>query len=173
MNLNRKYVILLAVACAIIALDQATKLYIHTQFRLGESLTVIPDYFNITYVRNKGAAFGIFQDYSESFRRIFFLSTPPIAMVIILMILKGVEDRDNWQIFALSSVFGGAIGNYIDRIRYGFVVDFLDVHIQHQYTWPAFNVADSFIVIGVSILFLIIAQQWREERRMAQAKGSG
>ncbi|MCB0415668.1 MAG: signal peptidase II [Bdellovibrionales bacterium] len=161
---NRKYLILIAIAGLIIALDQLTKLYIHTNFSLSQSLTVIENYFNITYVRNRGAAFGFLSGSDPAFRKIFFLSMPPIALIVILYFLHGVKQNDTLQIFALSSVFGGAIGNYIDRIRYGYVIDFLDFHY-HGHAWPAFNVADCAIVCGVTVLFLILAKEAKEEKQ--------
>ncbi len=150
--MNRKYIILISFSLILIALDQLTKMMILTRFQLGESITVIPGFFNITYVRNFGAAFGFLAESHPSFREVFFLIMPPVAMLVIVMMLKSVRDNDYWQIFALSSVFGGAIGNYIDRLRFRYVVDFLDFHIQEKYTWPAFNIADSAIVCGVIIL---------------------
>ncbi len=156
-----KYVFLIAWSTFAVALDQVTKLYIHTRFQLGESITVIQNFFNITYVRNPGAAFGFLAESHPEFREIFFLLIPPIAMIIILAILRGVSDKDRWQIFALSSIFGGAIGNYIDRIRFRYVIDFLDFHLYEKYSWPAFNVADSAIVLGVMVL---IALMWFEKK---------
>ena len=150
----KKYLSLLSIAGAVIALDQATKLYVHTRFHLSESVTVISNYFDLTYVRNYGAAFGILSNAAPTFRDIFFLSMPPIALLIILFILKGVAESDRLQISGLSLVFGGAIGNYIDRIRFRYVIDFLDFHIHGKYSWPAFNVADSAIVVGVGVLLL-------------------
>jgi signal peptidase II len=158
--MNRKYLILAALAGAVVVLDQVTKMYIHTQFRLGESVLVIPDYFQITYVRNLGAAFGILAQSPESFRNMFFMLLPPVAMVLILFIMRSTPLSDKAQIFALSLVFGGALGNYIDRLRFGYVVDFLDFHWQHKYVWPAFNVADISIVVGVAILALFTLLQF-------------
>ncbi len=156
MKIDRKYLTLMALAGFIITLDQATKLYVHTHFQLGESLIVILDYFSITYVRNPGAAFGILGTSNETFRTIFFLTFPPIALIILLTILKDVATKDRIQVFALSSIFGGAVGNFIDRIRFSYVIDFLDFHIGERFVWPAFNVADSAIVVGVAILILLI-----------------
>jgi signal peptidase II len=153
---QKKYYILAAVASLIVALDQLTKLYIHTHYDLGEFTTVIANFFNITYVRNFGAAFGIFGDSHETFRTIFFLSMPPIAMVTILAILRGVENNDYVQILALSGIFGGAIGNYLDRLRFGYVIDFLDFHWYGKWSYPAFNVADSAIVCGVIVLLWLM-----------------
>jgi signal peptidase II len=150
--MKKKYVILAGLSALLVAIDQLTKMYIHTHYQLGDSTPVIPGYFNITYVRNFGAAFGFLADSHPGFREFFFLSMPPVALIVILLILRSVEDTDFPQIFALSSVFGGAIGNYIDRIRFRYVIDFLDFHIQGQWSWPAFNVADSAIVCGVGVL---------------------
>jgi len=137
-------------------LDQLVKMYIHTQFHLGESLVVVPNIFNLTYVRNFGAAFGFLAESHPAFREAFFLAMPPIALVIILAIMRGVKDNDTKQIVALSAIFGGAIGNYIDRLRFRYVIDFLDFHVENKYSWPAFNIADSAIVGGVCLLLLMM-----------------
>lgn len=160
--MKKKYLYLMVVAGLLVALDQLTKLAVHTQFRLGESLTVIPNFFNLTYVRNFGAAFGFLADSHPSFREMFFLSMPPLAMILILLILRTVKDEDTRQILALSSIFGGAIGNYIDRLRFRYVIDFLDFHVGNRYSWPAFNVADSAIVCGVLFLLYQIFMESRQ-----------
>lgn len=156
MKIEKKYFVLAVFSALIVALDQLTKMYIHTRFELGDFTVVIPNYFNITYVRNTGAAFGLMRDVHETFRSLFFLSMPPIAMITILAILRGVPSSDRIQVVALSSIFGGAIGNYIDRIRFGYVIDFLDFHWRNTYSWPAFNIADSAIVVGVSVLVVLM-----------------
>lgn len=150
-----KYLLLAAIGGAIIAADQAVKMYVHTHFMLHESIEVIPGFFNLTYVRNTGAAFGFLADSPVWFREAFFLSMPPIALLIILAIMRGVAERDRWTIVSLSMVFGGAVGNFIDRIRFRYVIDFLDFHIQKKYVWPAFNIADMAIVGGVGILLFL------------------
>lgn len=165
MNIQRKYLILAVIAGFIIAVDQLIKIYVHANFTLGESVPVIQDIFHITYVRNTGAAFGFFRDAAELFRTIFFLSMPPIACAIILKMLQSVEENDMWQIFSLSMIFGGAIGNYIDRLRFGYVIDFLDFHYGSAWSYPAFNVADSAIVCGVIILLTLMYLQARAEKR--------
>ena len=170
MNINPKYLMLAVVACIIVAADQATKVYIHTHFQLGEIVNVIADIFNITYVRNTGAAWGFLRDSHETFRSIFFLSMPPIALIFIVGILRGIPDTDRLQTFALSLIFGGAIGNYIDRLRFGYVIDFIEWHYKDVYSYPAFNVADSAIVVGVGILVLIMLRQYMDERRLAKKK---
>ncbi len=160
--MRTKYVILLAFSVLLVALDQITKMYIHTHYQLGESTAVWPGYFNITYVRNFGAAFGFLADSHPGFRELFFLAMPPVALIVILLILRSVPEKDHVQTFALSAVFGGAIGNYIDRIRFRYVIDFLDFHLQDKYTWPAFNVADSAIVGGVGLLLVLMLFEKKE-----------
>ena len=170
MKIDRKFLILATIACVVIVLDQLTKLYVHSGFALGESLPVVRDIFHITYVRNTGAAFGIFREMGELFRQLFFLSMPPIAMVIILVMLRNVESHDRWQIFALSLIFGGAVGNYIDRLRFGYVIDFLDFHYKEVWSYPAFNLADSAIVGGVGLLLVLMTLRERalKRERLAQ-----
>ncbi|MAE73647.1 MAG: signal peptidase II [Bdellovibrionaceae bacterium] len=171
--MNRKYLLMLTIAGFIVAIDQASKLYVHSYFGLGESVPVIPNFFHFTYVRNMGAAFGMFSSHSETFRELFFLSMPPVAMAIILLILRGVEEADRVQVFALSCIFGGAIGNYIDRLKFRYVIDFLDFHMttpgflrqlssKKIISWPAFNVADVAIVAGVLILAYLIFNEPKE-----------
>lgn len=168
--MKKKYTLLVAISFFLIAIDQLTKMYIHTHYQLGESTVVLPGLFNITYVRNFGAAFGFLAQSHASFREIFFLSMPPIALLVILLILRSVRDNDWWQIVALSSVFGGAIGNYIDRLRFRYVIDFLDFHYNDKYTWPAFNIADSAIVCGVGLLLFLMLTEKQEENKSSSAK---
>ena len=163
--MKKKYLWLLAISGVLIALDQLTKAYVHTHFHLGESVIVIPNFFNFTYVRNFGAAFGFLAESHPSFRELFFLSMPPIALVIILGILRGVKDSDTRQIIALSSIFGGAIGNYIDRLRFRYVLDFLDFHLYNRWSWPSFNIADMAIVGGVGLLLLLM---FLEKKKMKE-----
>lgn len=163
--MKKKYLILVAVSAFLIALDQLIKMYVHTHYQLGESTPIIPGFFNITYVRNFGAAFGFLAQSNPTFREIFFLSMPPIALIIILSILRSVKDTDMPQIIALSSVFGGAIGNYIDRIRFRYVIDFLDFHYKEVYTYPAFNIADMGIVCGVCVLLFVMFLEGRQKKQ--------
>lgn len=145
----------------LVSLDQLTKLYVHTQFQLHESVPVIQDFFHITYVRNFGAAFGFLSQTTSAFREIFFLTVPPIACITILFILKDVPPHDTKQVVALSSIFAGALGNYLDRLQFRYVIDFLDFH-HGSWSWPAFNIADMAIVSGVSfLLYLMITENRR------------
>lgn len=154
-----KHLLVVAITGSVVALDQLTKLMIYTQYHLGQSTSVIPNFFNITYVRNYGAAFGFLGSAPEFFRDNFFLIIPPLAMILILFILKDIEDDDTFQISCYAAILGGAIGNYIDRLHLGYVVDFLDFHYKNQWSYPAFNVADISIVCGVFLLIIFTFNQ--------------
>ena len=156
---NKKYLYFFSIAVFLVILDQITKIYIIQNFKLHESLPVIQDFFHITYIRNPGAAFGIFRDANETFRSIFFLSLPPIVMGFIFMMIRGKTGDDRLQNLIFSLIFGGALGNYIDRVRFGYVIDFLDFHYKKVWSYPAFNVADMSIVIGIGILFYFTFQE--------------
>jgi signal peptidase II len=124
--------------------------------QLHESRVIIENFFNFTYVRNFGAAFGFLSQMPETFRDIFFLSIPPMACALIIYIMTTLKEDQTAQVIALSSIFGGALGNYIDRLNYRYVIDFFDFHYKNKYTWPAFNVADMAIVSGVCLLIYMI-----------------
>jgi len=164
MKIESKYLLLALISCALVALDQLTKMYVHTEFALGETYPVINNFFSFTYVRNPGAAFGFLRDAPVNLRTVFFLVTPPIAMIIIVSILRGIDSSDKVQVLALSSIFGGALGNYIDRLRFGFVIDFLDFHYKNQWNYPAFNIADSAIVGGVGVLVWLMFKEGKKEK---------
>lgn len=138
----------------VIIFDQWTKKIILDHFHYGESLTIIPSFFALTYVRNMGAAFGVLHDAPSYFRDPFFILVPVLAMVILTAVLGKIKGTQILTGVALCLIMGGAIGNLIDRVRFGYVVDFLDLHWKEIYHWPAFNVADSCIVVGVFYLFI-------------------
>lgn len=171
--MKKKYILLLLISCITIVLDQVTKIYIHSRFQLSESVIVIKDFFNLTYVRNYGAAFGFLAESHPTFREIFFLSMPPIAIIIIMTILRSVKDNDFLQISALSLICGGALGNYIDRLKYRYVIDFLDFHIFNKYSYPAFNIADSAIVCGVGILILVMTLEKKKSSPPSEIEIAG
>jgi len=159
-----RYRILMITTFLVLVLDQATKIYIDTRFFLYQSLTVFENFFHITYVRNKGAAFGILSD--SAVRIPFFITVAVVAAVGILWYMSRLRDEQTLLHISLALVFSGAIGNLIDRIRLGEVIDFIDVH-WYQHHWPAFNVADSAITVGVALLLI---DAWLEEKRRRKEK---
>lgn len=157
-----KYRIFTLTAALGLILDQLSKIYIDHSFELSESKRIIADFFHITYVRNPGAAFGMLSD--SAFRVPFFLSISVIAIIGILWYLRRLPEDKSWQHLSLGLIFCGATGNLIDRARLGEVIDFIDVH-WYNYHWPAFNIADSAICVGVAIMLICT---WHEERERKQ-----
>ena len=147
----RKYAFVCGVAAVIVILDQVTKWYIRHTMSLYESIVVIESLFDITHVQNTGGAFGLFAGAHAGLRIPFFLTVSVVAVGGLLYFVRRVPPEQRLLLFALGGVLGGALGNFIDRMVAGEVTDFLYFH-WHQYYWPAFNVADSCISVGMVIL---------------------
>jgi signal peptidase II len=147
----RKYTLLLITLGLVVLCDQISKLYIDAVMWPHQSITVIENYFNITYVRNPGGAFGLFARAERWIVGPALLGLSVVAAVIIVLIYRSTPTDRLLVRLAFSLILGGAIGNLIDRIRFDEVIDFLDVHWYH-YHWPAFNVADAAITVGVAFL---------------------
>ncbi len=156
-----KYLILLAVSAIILLLDQATKLYIDRTMDLHTSITVVQNFFNITYLRNKGAAFSFLANFS--YRLPFFILISVVAVAVILAVFHRLRSDQRFTAVALALIFSGALGNLIDRVRLGEVIDFLDAH-WYDLHWPAFNVADSAICIGVAFLAIDMIIEERRQK---------
>ena len=167
-EMKRKYFFLSLLTSSVIVLDQVTKYAINKSFRLGESIPIIQNFFSLTYVRNTGAAFGLLANADPAFRVPFFVLVPIVALGAIAFIFKKIPAGDVKLSCALSLVVGGAIGNLIDRVYFGFVIDFLDFHWKYRYHFPAFNVADSAICVGVGILMLDLLGQEPQKNSMKQ-----
>ncbi|MDD1635375.1 MAG: signal peptidase II [Methylococcaceae bacterium] len=134
-----------------VILDQASKLAIAGSMQLYQSIEIVP-YFNLTYVHNTGAAFSFLSE-AGGWQRWFFAGLALVISVVIAVWLARLKQHETLLAVALSLILGGAIGNLIDRLAYGYVIDFLDVYYQ-TWHWPAFNIADSAITLGV-ILMLV------------------
>lgn len=163
--MKKKLLYLISICTFMIVADQVTKMYIHSNFSLHESKTIIDGFFSFTYVRNPGAAFGMLRDAPDLFRRVFFLSVTPIALIALFYFLVTVKEDDDIQMAAIALVFAGAIGNYIDRVRFEYVIDFLDFYIGKLGHYPAFNVADISIVCGVFLWFYCIFKEDMDKKK--------
>jgi signal peptidase II len=152
------------IALGIILLDRATKLVIIQTLRLGQGIPVIPGFLDIVFVLNPGAAFGFLATLSDEVRNPLFILISILAVVLIVFYHTRYLRSHRLVSVALGLVLGGAVGNLIDRLYYGMVVDFLDLHAG-PYHWPAFNVADSAISVGVSLMILDMLLDWRRERK--------
>lgn len=149
--LKKRYFLL--IVGTVVILDQIIKLTIERTVGFLQNIVVIENFFSITHVRNKGAAFGILSSFSPDLVLPFFIILTLVALIGILYLYITMPDQKKTPLIALCLIFAGALGNFIDRLRLGEVVDFLDFHWYH-YHWPAFNVADSSITIGVIIYIL-------------------
>lgn len=138
---------------AVVLVDQASKLWIVQHFVLHESREILPGLFNLTYLTNNGAAFSLLAGQPALWRQVFFLVVAGVALVCIWFAQRTYGRRHRCYAMGLALIAGGAVGNLIDRVRLGFVVDFLDFYLGASH-WPAFNVADSAITVGVT-LFII------------------
>lgn len=146
-----KYVLVMGVAVGVVVLDQLTKWIVRDRLGLHESIIVIPDFFQITHLTNTGGAFGILAGADDAWRLPFFLGVAVIAFGVLLYFVRSVPSQQWLLLSALGGILGGAAGNFIDRAVAGEVTDFLYFHWRDYY-WPAFNVADSFISIGMVVL---------------------
>ncbi|HET6169070.1 MAG TPA: signal peptidase II [Terracidiphilus sp.] len=145
---------LLLISALVILADRLTKTLVAARIPIGEAIPVIPHFLRITHWTNEGAAFSLFADSASPHAvRWGLIAFSLFAALAILVALVRFGDRFNVTTVALALIFAGALGNVHDRIVYGSVVDFIEVHI-FSYHWPDFNVADSSIVIGACLLLL-------------------
>lgn len=149
----RKYILFLTTTFFVVVIDQIAKAHISSAMSLHESIVVIGGFFNITYIRNPGAAFGFLATASPAFRYTFFLAVTVAAILLILYYMGRSRRDEPLLVFSLALILAGAVGNLIDRIRLGEVIDFLDVYVG-AYHWPAFNFADTSICLGAALLVL-------------------
>lgn len=138
------------IAGLVVMLDQLSKLLVLARIPLHHAITVIPGFFNLTHISNPGGAFGFMAAGSQGVRNLLFIGFSTVAMGLIAYFYRHTPRTHPLLASALAMIFGGAVGNFIDRLRLGAVVDFLDVYLG-AYHWPAFNVADSAITVGITI----------------------
>lgn len=141
------------ISVLVFVLDQATKFYFEGTLRLYQQIVVIPDYFSWTLAYNTGAAFSFLADESGWQRWLFALIAVGVSAVLVVW-MKRLKRDETWLAVALALVLGGALGNLLDRMLLGHVVDFILVHWQNRWYFPAFNLADSGITVGAIMLAL-------------------
>jgi signal peptidase II len=167
MSRNGRYLILALISLSTVALDQISKVQIMQTMRLHESIPVVSEFFSLTYIRNPGAAFGLLASSGQTFRLVFFGLTSVFALGLLGMIFYRLRQDDWVGQLSIAGILGGAIGNLLDRVRFGEVIDFLDFYV-NGYHWPAFNVADAAISVGVFFLILHFALEKKEEEGVLQ-----
>jgi signal peptidase II len=151
-NLRTPLLMLAMVTAPVIALDQFTKLYVQAHMQLYENIPLVPNWLDITFTRNPGAAFSMFMNLPDGFRSAMLFGFAGIAIVVIFVLLAAGEQVTLTSV-ALALILAGAAGNLIDRAARGEVIDFVRAHY-YAYNWPVFNVADSAISIGVALIVL-------------------
>lgn len=158
----------LIIAFGTILLDQLTKAWIMATMHLYQSLPVIPDFFNLVYVTNSGAAFSLLADVEAPWRHYFFLGVGGVALIGLTIAYLKLRKSNKYYGVALALIAGGAAGNLIDRVRFGAVIDFLDFYLA-GYHWPAFNVADSAICVGAGVFIILNFVEVRNQEAKEQA----
>jgi signal peptidase II len=166
--MKRKYWILLVFCIGVLLLDQWTKSMVVQKLPLYQRVEVIQGFFNLTHVRNTGGAFGIFGGEKGGLGSILFVVVSLIAVGAIIVLFLRIKENERTLAISFSLILGGAAGNLIDRLRYGDVVDFLDFHLS-TYHWPAFNVADSAICIGIGLMALELLKGDHKKTTKSQA----
>ena len=147
--MKNKYPWVGSIIVIVLVIDQFTKYLVEKRIRMYDVIPVLPGFFNLTHVRNKGAAFSLFSTMPDGFRSAFFITVTLVAVVALGVLIMKTHER--LLVTAFSLIAGGAVGNVIDRIRFGEVVDFIQWYVKSYY-WPSFNVADSAISVGVGLL---------------------
>ena len=148
-------------AAAVFALDRITKSLIVSKFSFFDSYKVIPGFFEIIRSQNRGVAFGIFNDSTSEWRTTLLVIASLVAVVAVSVMLWNARKLDRLSLWGLALILGGAAGNVFDRIVSGHVTDFLLFYIR-DYQWPAFNMADSAIVVGAAFVVLELFRDWKE-----------
>ena len=146
-----KYALFGAINLFVVAADQWTKVVVERHLFLNEFITIVPNFFDIRYIRNTGAAFGLMARLPDGARLPFLIGVSLVAMALIFYLFVKAEKERPAYVLSLSLVFAGAVGNLIDRVRFGEVRDFLHAHI-YNLSWPIFNIADSAITVGIILL---------------------
>jgi signal peptidase II len=154
---------LLLLSSGVLVLDQASKAVVSSALAMHQVVPIIKGLLNLTRIHNTGVAFGLLAGQASSLRTFLFLAVALAAMGVVLWMVYRLTPDQKVERVALSLIFGGALGNVIDRARLGEVIDFIDVYYR-SYHWPAFNVADSAISIGVILLLwrLLFAKEHTE-----------
>ena len=151
----KKYLGVILIVAAVIILDQTTKFWIESALPRHQQIEILPRCLHIVHVRNPGVAFGLLQNIPETYRAALLTTTTALALVLLLVLLAQTDPARRLERWSLALIMGGAVGNLIDRVRLGEVIDFIDVHWDTIYHWPAFNVADSCISTGITLMVLL------------------
>ncbi len=160
MTMSRKLAVFMPVLCLGLWVDQLTKLMVARDLPLGTQITVLPGFFNLVHVHNRGVAFGLLAGHSERLTWLFFVAISCLVVAVMGYLWWRQPGNRVSAALAYSLVITGALGNLIDRVRLGEVIDFLDFYWRSHH-WPAFNVADSLVCVGAALLAWVILKEER------------
>ncbi|MEI6125643.1 MAG: signal peptidase II [Pseudomonadota bacterium] len=149
---GKKYFTVACIATLVIFLDQVTKYYICKLVPLYSRIEVLKGCLDIIHIRNSGIAFGLLKGFGSQYKTPALFLVGAVALFLLLFLVSQIKKEHALQRFSLSLILGGAIGNLIDRVRMGEVVDFIDAHWNNVYHWPAFNFADAGISVGIMLM---------------------
>ncbi len=164
-KLSINSILLWMVTVLTIIADQGSKIFVAKRMELGQSIPVLGNFFRITFIRNAGGAFGIFLGGGW-----FYLLASILAIILSFFYLRKMSAGHLWSRISLALILGGALGNLIDRVRYGMVIDFLDFGIG-RLRWPVFNLADAAVTVGVAVFLLLMFQKKAEDRGQDKKAG--
>jgi signal peptidase II len=163
--MSPKAKVFIATTATTLLLDWLSKAWVLANLSFADRIAMVDGFFYLTHVRNPGAAFSLFAHAPANVRMFFFVGVSLLAIGIIFSFYRQLAQNDRLPAFALGSILGGASGNLLDRVfRNGEVVDFLHFRLWSGYSWPDFNLADTFIVIGVGLLILELLVSEGEDR---------
>jgi signal peptidase II len=160
--MTRKAAMLLFILMVGVVLDQFTKLLVVQHMPLGAQIPVIKGFFNLVHIHNRGAAFGLLSNLSPQFAWLFFIATTLLVVLVVGFMWWRLPEGDWPAALGYSLIMTGALGNLIDRVRLGEVIDFLDLYLGRHH-WPAFNVADSLVCLGAGVLIWVVLTEGKGE----------
>jgi len=165
---KKRAILIIAIAAASLVADQATKIWARSQLKGAPAIVLADDYLKLEYHENPGAAFGFLREVPGA--RYILLGIGAIALVLVWTMIRKLGQQRVLGDVAYGIVVGGALGNLIDRVYIGRVVDFIVMHWQHKFVWPAYNVADALLVAGVVLLVLVLGRKPPESKGQAKPK---
>jgi signal peptidase II len=160
--MKRRYLILFSLSGLVLCFDQWTKHLVHSSMMGEKVVPLLGSVLELQYSLNSGFAFGLLQKAPSTMQDLFFIGVPIFALILIVLIFIKLQDNQMLTSVALTTILGGAVGNLIDRLHYGFVIDFLRIHFG-PIALPQFNLADVAIVVGVLLMFISTLSQDRSQ----------
>ncbi len=166
---NKFYLVTLAV----LVLDHLTKWLVSARLDARFPIEIVPDYLRLSYIRNSGVAFGLFQDIQSVWKPYLLAGMAVVAVIVILVYSSRTPLNRTMLQIALTLTMGGILGNFMDRVVHGYVVDFIEFHIKESFYWPTFNLADSAITVGIALLLIDTVKNPEPEEELSTPLAGG